>query len=58
MHLIHAEDFSLSTKSNFMHIAPWSNGASAFSVPILTFHNISKQKGKLCSLVDEVPVVL
>ena len=24
MHFIHAEDFSLSTKSNLMHIAPWS----------------------------------
>ena len=28
-------------KSNFMHIAPWSNGASAFPVRILTFPSIS-----------------
>ena len=41
MHFIHTEDFSLSTKSNFMHIAPWSNGASAFSLPILTFLSVS-----------------
>ena len=41
VHFIHAEDFSLSTNSNFMHIAPWSNSASAFSVPILTFSSVS-----------------
>ena len=41
MHFIHAEDFSLSTKSYFMHIVPWSNGASAFSVLILTFPSVT-----------------
>ena len=42
MHFIHAEDFSLSTKSYLMHIAQRSSGASAFfSVPILTFPSVS-----------------
>ena len=41
MHFIHAEDFSLLTRSNFMHITPWSNGTSPFSVSILTFSSVS-----------------
>ena len=41
VHFIHTAHFLLSIKSNFMHIALWSNGASAFSVPILTFLSVS-----------------
>ena len=41
VHFIHAEDFSLSTKSNLIQILLWSNCASAFSVLILTFLSVS-----------------
>ena len=40
VHFIHAKDFSLLTKSNFMHSAPWSNGTSTFSVPNLGFPSV------------------
>ena len=41
VHFIHAEDFSLSTKSNFMHIALWPNGDSALAILIFTFPSVS-----------------
>ena len=65
MHFIHAEDSSLSTKSNFMHISPWSNGALAFSVPILTFpisrtdwkNSYAEQEG-ICKMKFNFHIVL